>query len=525
MGISPNNNGLTNNNDSKTLYTVLQNKRQIGKNMNISTPKDLLLLSDEKVKQKDQFEAKNAFNLHRSGSPMLPNFGSLSGGTNSDGKTKKQNTVTEIMEGNVIIQHDVTSEDELYKPDDVLINGNVKPRPVVSKTNSWVNLETQPLIMNTKTLKLDTNLKADDYETTSECNSAVNDELDTYNLKCGYLDQSLETLYKKYSKINKVEDSRIKNGIHSKYAYNEFISDRSTKNTQALNSFSISISKKSTNYKRNRYNDISPYNYNRVKLQVNESSLEGSNNDYINASYLKIDCLDKKNPEFFIASQGPTKNTYKQFWQMCFQQGKISQTNEIIIVMVTPLVENNREKCFPYWPSGYTNTFIQQQKEIKIESIQTVGNSTTEFWNELELTTLVETFIDSHYYTIMQLRDLTSGEVVKVHHLYYDKWEDFSSPNCFDQIIRLIDHVNDIKKVQNAIPIVSHCSAGVGRTGTFLALFYLYNSWKRGLLCDSRLKDPIESTVKQLRLCRMKMVQTFDQFQFIYKAIKQKLLD
>lgn len=520
---SSNNN---NNNDSKSLYTIMKNKKQTsrinnssnilsgnGKTRGLSFP----LENSINAKNLDSYVANKVFNLNRSGSPTLPNFGSLiSSELGNNQFPKKKNSITEIVEGNVLVQHGVAEEEEDIDEEMDLTNSIGKP--VLKKNNSWVNMDSQPLTTTASTLKLDTSILANDSDTMSECNSAIHDDLNGHmnNTSKNYLDQSLETLYKKYTKINKLEDARIKNGSSSKYIVN------GNKDSNE-NPFSISISKQSVNYKRNRYSDISPYNYNRVKLQIDESFDEDVNNDYINASYIKLNCLNEKDNEDLIASQGPTKNTYKQFWQMCFEEAIKKGTDEIIIVMVTPLVENHREKCYPYWPSKPTEELFNQKNHMHIDAMQTVGTGVTKFSRDLEINVLNENYIDSYYYTLLQATDLTNGHSIKVHHLYYDKWEDFSSPNSSAQIISLIDHINSIKFNKENVPIVSHCSAGVGRTGTFFALFYLYNCMQKGFLQESELKDPIEATIKQLRLCRMKMVQTFDQFQFIYKVIKQQM--
>ena len=58
-------------------------------------------------------------------------------------------------------------------------------------------------------------------------------------------------------------------------------------------------------------------------------------------------------------------------------------------------------------------------------------------------------------------------------------------------------------------------SAGVGRTGVFCALSLLIERLKAEGVVD------VFQTVKQLRSQRPAMVQTKDQYEFIYKAIAQ----
>lgn len=69
----------------------------------------------------------------------------------------------------------------------------------------------------------------------------------------------------------------------------------------------------------------------------------------------------------------------------------------------------------------------------------------------------------------------------------------------------------------NDKPIIVHCSAGIGRTGTLIVLFNLMN-------CVDRQKptQPFVSvfdTVRKLRDQRFGAVQTSEQYLFIYRFI------
>uniref|UniRef100_A0A1I8FN82 protein-tyrosine-phosphatase n=1 Tax=Macrostomum lignano TaxID=282301 RepID=A0A1I8FN82_9PLAT len=64
--------------------------------------------------------------------------------------------------------------------------------------------------------------------------------------------------------------------------------------------------------------------------------------------------------------------------------------------------------------------------------------------------------------------------------------------------------------------IVLHCSAGVGRTGTFIALDLLAPRLQD---CQERQEVSVYETVLQLRRCRVDMVQTKHQYAFIYKFL------
>lgn len=62
-------------------------------------------------------------------------------------------------------------------------------------------------------------------------------------------------------------------------------------------------------------------------------------------------------------------------------------------------------------------------------------------------------------------------------------------------------------------PIVVHCSAGVGRTGTFCTVDYCIRQW-----LDTK-KVNIQACVKSLRSQRAFSIQTEDQYHFCYKCV------
>ena len=66
-------------------------------------------------------------------------------------------------------------------------------------------------------------------------------------------------------------------------------------------------------------------------------------------------------------------------------------------------------------------------------------------------------------------------------------------------------------------PLLVHCSAGVGRTGTFIAIDMLMDKLRWFGL---NTEIDIYSTVQHIRNYRMSMVQSPDQYEFIYKALK-----
>lgn len=321
-----------------------------------------------------------------------------------------------------------------------------------------------------------------------------------------YLRQSSKKLMNKFDYIQHLEDKRLREATDG------------TENSK----WSLGLSIDEQNDYRNRYVNIMPYERNRVKLSV----IKG--NDYINASYVKVEVLDQsKSPGYYIATQGPTKYSWEQFWQMCYHE---CPNDDIVIVMVTPLVEGGREKCFPYWPQG------QDPRDLvkNISKIQSPGGSddTSVFASELKLEYIDSTRYDNNY-TLTSLtltpKNNKIGFAKRVHHFYFDQWRDMSKPEEIIPIMKLSIHSHKLNLSDS--PIIVHCSAGVGRSGTFIALDHLIHNTRdftkidNSDNCNIVLKpvltyksDLIEQIVSQLRSQRMKMVQTKDQYIFIYHA-------
>ncbi|XP_020798309.1 phosphatidylinositol phosphatase PTPRQ isoform X1 [Drosophila serrata] len=229
---------------------------------------------------------------------------------------------------------------------------------------------------------------------------------------------------------------------------------------------------------KNRYADIYPYDKNRVILDIDA---EGS--DYINASFIDGDPRKKE----YIATQGPKPESIMDFWRM------VLQYNVRVIVQVTQFRENDMIKCheyFPYTMRGLTVTI--KSKEV------------FELYDRTELSVIHDKY----------------GLKEKVIHFYFKKWPDHGCPADPMHLITFVKKVKAERRPSYS-PIVVHCSAGVGRTGTFIGLDLIMQRLK------SESKINIFETVKKLRFQRMKMVQTLQQYTFLYactyELVKQKI--
>ncbi|XP_046430615.1 receptor-type tyrosine-protein phosphatase H isoform X1 [Neodiprion fabricii] len=242
---------------------------------------------------------------------------------------------------------------------------------------------------------------------------------------------------------------------------------------------STNVASLQANRKKNRYTDILPYDFSRVKLEIIDND---PNTDYINASFIH----GYSGAVEYIASQGPKEETTYDFWRMIFQY------NVKVIVMVTQLVEKGKEKCHQYYPN--------MREHFEYEDI----------------TIRCSTQLDFVFYTQRNIVLQKGNDRRTLMHLHFKEWSDHGIPDDFHSMIQFCQivrrHINESKSVA-----VIHCSAGVGRTGTLMAIDILLQQIR-----DSKKLD-VFGTVFNLRKDRINMVQTESQYAYIYNCTRQTL--
>ncbi|WAR25480.1 PTN12-like protein [Mya arenaria] len=220
---------------------------------------------------------------------------------------------------------------------------------------------------------------------------------------------------------------------------------------------------------------------------------EGS--DYINASFIQ----DQFGTDCYIASQGPVEKTVNDFWRMILQY-KVK-----VIAMACKLVEAGRKKCEQYWPDlkGKTEEF----GDISVTLISE---------DEMEVNCMIRKLEASQ----------AGGPPVTVTQFHYTGWPDHGIPNDFDVILEMMAEMREIKRNDpDKAPMVVHCSAGCGRTGTICAIDYAWDVLKTGKMDRSFC---LNTLVKQMREQRPSMIQTHEQYMMAHVTVQtlfQKHLD
>ncbi|KAH7727892.1 Protein-tyrosine phosphatase containing protein [Aphelenchoides avenae] len=225
---------------------------------------------------------------------------------------------------------------------------------------------------------------------------------------------------------------------------------------------------------KNRYEDIFLLDHSRVKL-------DKLRDDYIHASRVKI-VEDVQ----YICTQGPMDNTVEDFWHMVLQE------RTKVIVQLCRNVESGEKKSDEYFAPGHG-------KAEKYHSV-TVHTKTHKRLNHLREVTKSE--------LVVKFEDQSH----KVVHYLYDAWPDHFVP---DSAVAFRELHNLVAKDRGKAPVVVHCSAGVGRTGTFVGAEMLLHMLLERKDVDSTVID----MVKHLRDQRMHAVQTDTQYLFMYRCV------
>ncbi|WAR15967.1 PTPRK-like protein [Mya arenaria] len=226
----------------------------------------------------------------------------------------------------------------------------------------------------------------------------------------------------------------------------------------------------------------------KVKVEELAAFVAGKTLDYYEEEFDKFSDGLTRSCEAAKIPRNRAKNRHKGLYAYDSTRVKVEK-----IVMVTNLMEEGKEKCEQYWPNiGTTLTYIGVKVTCQSK------DEYAEFTRRLLL--------------------LNDGEYERqLHHLHFTAWPDRGIPEEVTALIEFRHRVlNSTAHLDG--PRLVHCSAGIGRTGTYIALDILT---KEG---NSNKAVEIPGCIINMRQNRPNMVQTAEQYEFLHLALVHTLI-
>jgi protein tyrosine phosphatase len=241
-------------------------------------------------------------------------------------------------------------------------------------------------------------------------------------------------------------------------------------------------------YPMHRYVDIIALDQTRVQLK---------HGGYLNANWVRDELSESRYaPQAFIMTQAPTVETMGDFYSAIFQ-------NQVsVVVCLTPLIECGRVKANRYWPSTKQDSLNVGLWKIQMAEEDSYCRGAI-IRRVLRMTRREPSLADS-------------GEHELTFTMYhYLSWCDNASPTCVETFAELVRLVRAVADQDRSRPVLAHCSAGVGRAGTFVASYNLILLNEEPELSRVSVKE----MVHWLRQQRYGAVQTNAQYSFIPKIV------
>lgn len=224
--------------------------------------------------------------------------------------------------------------------------------------------------------------------------------------------------------------------------------------------------------------------------------------------------------------------------------------------MLTGLVEKGRSKCELYFPLGkkdqsaaksfyYVKTTRERDKFTFDRSNLQTEEETFKFeelnqvdYGQFTIKYIKEENLDECVIRHLEITNNDKKELRSLRHYWFPNWQDHKMANP-EQLLKMALHLlNDNNKSETPVktekpkmkpmrrerrrssdagpkapPIVVHCSAGIGRTGCFLAILNGIQQLKTNFNVD------VLAILCSLRLNRGGMVQTAEQYELIHRVL------
>ena len=202
----------------------------------------------------------------------------------------------------------------------------------------------------------------------------------------------------------------------------------------------------------------------------------------------------------------------QDFWRGVWEQ------DVHVIVMLTAEHDGGQRKSHPYWDGQYGSFSVK----VDSKRLQALDASTT------------DAFGDAPNVLIRQITLSGPGGSRRISQLHYSSWPDFGVPTDPRHLLGIVrisrGEVNKHQYSHIEPPVLVHCSAGCGRTGTFCTVDSVVatlearlRKWQEEIFPaeEDRSVDLITKIVEDFRLQRVSMVQTLRQFVLCYETVLQ----
>ncbi|XP_026281011.2 uncharacterized protein LOC113208281 isoform X8 [Frankliniella occidentalis] len=260
-----------------------------------------------------------------------------------------------------------------------------------------------------------------------------------------------------------------------------------SENLKGQKLYSSGVGEKEINRKKNRYKDILPFDFSRVVLSEYVGT---TGSDYINANFIR----GASGSPAYIASQGPLAHTVNDFWRM------VVECEVHVIIMACNEDEAGKHKCEKYWVDREGE--VKQFGMVRIRLIQG-----SDVCPDFSVRTIKLEYTN---------KDSTIEERT-VCQFHYSAWPDHGVPPSVRPLLDMVRLVRDTQ-ASETLPVLVHCSAGCGRTGTICAIDYVWGLLRAGKLT----KDfSLFTLVREMRRQRVAMVQTTEQYILVHRAVRE----
>jgi protein tyrosine phosphatase/rhodanese-related sulfurtransferase len=301
-----------------------------------------------------------------------------------------------------------------------------------------------------------------------------------------------KTISKRFEQIEKREKKRMEDALSGKVSFEDGAGKPGKISNSQLKGVEIAGLGMGN---KNRYNNIWPFEHSRVKLE----GVPRDDCDYFNASYIQASLSHKR----YISTQAPIPATFNDFWNVVWQQ------DVRVVVMLTAEKEGAQVKAHNYWDQrqyGPLQLEFLSEKKASLEPAKihrsknrpSVGRRSSTNPANVPLAPQdsndEKSNSDTPYVTVRKFtlshKDRPFERMREITQLQFDSWPDFGAPAHPAHLLGLVEQTDAVVSVVNKAsskqpetadsrPILVHCSAGCGRTGTFCTVSSVIDMLKR----------------------------------------------